>query len=83
MKTFLGAIALFMAYHADGASLDRYKTFLNGTQSARAQFEQKVYDRNGTLTQETRGSFVFQRPGRFRPLQTHGEAGEARRRMAA
>jgi len=66
MKTFLGVIALCIAFCADGASLDRYKAFLNGTQSARAQFEQKVYDRNGKLTQETRGNFVFQRPGRFR-----------------
>ena len=66
MKTFLGVIALLIAFSASGASLERYKTFLNGTQSARAQFEQKVYDRDGKLTQESRGSFVFQRPGRFR-----------------
>src|SRR3954469_16264760 len=66
MKTILGACALLTAFSAGAASLDRYKTFLNGTQSARAQFEQKVYDRNGKMTQETRGSFVFQRPGRFR-----------------
>ena len=66
MRTVLGAFALLFALSAPAASLDRYKTFLNGTQSARAQFEQKVYDRNGTLTQETRGNFVFQRAGRFR-----------------
>ena len=66
MKTFLGAIAFVFALNAGAASLERYKTFLNGTHSARAQFEQKVYDRGGKLTQESRGSFVFQRPGRFR-----------------
>src|SRR5437016_10231169 len=66
MRTLLGAIALLFAFAAGAASLERYKTFLNGTQSARAQFEQKVYDRGGKLTQESRGSFVFQRPGRFR-----------------
>jgi len=66
MRTLLGAIALLLAFSAGAASLERYKSFLNGTQSARAQFEQKVYDRNGKLTQESRGSFVFQRPGRFR-----------------
>ena len=66
MRTLLGAIALLFAFSAGAASLERYKTFLNGTQSARAQFEQKVYDRSGKLTQESRGSFVFQRPGRFR-----------------
>jgi len=66
MRTIVGVIALLTVFSASGASLDRYKTFLNGTQSARAQFEQKVYDRNGKMTQETRGNFVFQRPGRFR-----------------
>ena len=66
MKLTLGAIAFLFALSAGAASLERYKAFLNGTQSARAQFEQKVYDRDGKLTQESRGSFVFQRPGRFR-----------------
>jgi outer membrane lipoprotein carrier protein len=66
MKTLLGVIALLFALSAPAASLERYKTFLNGTQSARAQFEQKVFDRDGKLTQTSRGSFVFQRPGRFR-----------------
>jgi len=66
MKTLLGVIALVFALSAPAASLDRYKTFLNGTQSARAQFEQKVFDRDGKLTQTSRGSLVFQRPGRFR-----------------
>ena len=70
MRALLGAIALAAAFSAAfatrAASLERYKTFLNGTQSARAEFEQKVYDRNGKLAQESRGSFVFKRPGRFR-----------------
>src|SRR5712692_4270869 len=66
MRTFLGAIALLVPFAAGAASLERYKAFLNGTQSARAQFEQKVYDRGGKLVQESRGNFVFQRPGRFR-----------------
>lgn len=66
MRLILGALALLLCIAANAASIERYKTFLNGTQSARAQFEQKVYDRSGKLTQESRGSFVFQRPGRFR-----------------
>src|SRR3954464_14626430 len=66
MRTFLGVIALLIALPAGAASLERYKEFLNGTQSARAAFEQKVFDRNGKLVQETKGNFVFQRPGRFR-----------------
>jgi outer membrane lipoprotein carrier protein len=66
MRKFLGLVAVLIASSVGAASLDRYKEFLNGTQSARAAFEQKVFDRNGKLVQQTRGSFVFQRPGRFR-----------------
>jgi outer membrane lipoprotein carrier protein len=66
MKTLLGILSLLIAFGAGAASLDRYKSFLNGTQSARALFEQKVFDRNGKLVQESKGNFVFQRPGRFR-----------------
>jgi outer membrane lipoprotein carrier protein len=66
MRTLLGAIALSFALTASAGSIERYKAFLDGTQSARAQFEQKVYDRTGKLVQQSHGSFVFQRPGRFR-----------------
>ena len=47
-------------------ALERFKAFVRDTQSARADFEQKVYGREGTLKQESTGSFAFQRPGRFR-----------------
>ena len=57
---------LFLATAANAASTDRYREFLNGTRAARASFEQKVYDRNGKMTQASKGSFVFQRPGKFR-----------------
>jgi outer membrane lipoprotein carrier protein len=61
------ACALALVVSAAGAtSIERYKSFINETQSARAAFEQKVYDRNGKLVQESRGNFVLQRPGRFR-----------------
>jgi outer membrane lipoprotein carrier protein len=48
------------------ASLERFQSFIRGTQSAKADFEQKVYDRNKKLVQESRGSFSFVRPGKFR-----------------
>jgi len=70
MRTLLGLVALliaaFVPFAAGAASIDRYKTFLNGTQSARAAFDQKVFDRSGKPVQESKGNFVFQRPGRFR-----------------
>lgn len=57
---------LFFIPTAHATSLERFKTFVRSTQSARADFEQKVHDRSGRLTQESKGSFVFQRPGLFR-----------------
>ena len=62
MKLVTIALALTICASAGAASIERYKTFLNGTQSARAQFEQKVYDRSGKLVQQSHGSFLFQRP---------------------
>ncbi len=52
------------AAHATG--LEKFAEFLGATQSARAEFEQKVYDRNRKLVQESKGTFLFQRPGKFR-----------------
>ncbi len=61
------ALALLAAcVPAHAGSLERFQAFIRTTQSARADFEQKVYDRNKKLVQESKGSFAFQRPGRFR-----------------
>ena len=60
MTLFLGAS------FADAAGLERFAGFLKSTQSARSEFEQKVYDRNRKLVQESKGTFLFQRPGKFR-----------------
>ena len=63
---FLIFLAMLFASAAQADSIDRFKSFLRTSQSARADFEQKVYGRGGKLTQESKGSFVFLRPGRFR-----------------
>ena len=65
MRFLILWLALLSA-SAQADSLDRFKAFVRNTQSARADFEQKVHDRSGKLTQESKGSFVFQRPGLFR-----------------
>ncbi len=57
---------LFLAAAAQASSLERFQTYVRTTQSARADFEQKVYDRSRKLVQESKGSFSFLRPGRFR-----------------
>jgi len=51
---------------ASASSLERFQSYLRTTQSARGDFEQKVYDKNGKLVQDSRGSFVLLRPNRFR-----------------
>jgi outer membrane lipoprotein carrier protein len=51
---------------AFASSLDRFAQFLSGTQSARGEFEQKVFDKSGKLVQQSRGTLAFQRPGKFR-----------------
>jgi outer membrane lipoprotein carrier protein len=58
--------ALLVAGAAQASGIDRFKAYLRTTQSARAAFEQKVYDRSRRLVQESSGTFVFVRPGRFR-----------------
>jgi outer membrane lipoprotein carrier protein len=59
-------LTAFIPLAGHASSLEHFQSFVSGTQSARAAFEQKVYDKGGKLTQEAKGSFVFQRPGRFR-----------------
>ena len=67
LRLAVALIALAAAVPAaSAASRERFQTFIRGTQSARADFEQKVYDRNKKLVQESRGSFSFVRPGKFR-----------------
>ncbi len=48
------------------SGVERFQAYLRSTQTARADFEQKVYDRDRKLVQQSRGSFAFLRPGRFR-----------------
>ena len=65
MRFWLLTGILFIG-NAEASSLEQFKAFYSGTQSARATFEQTVQDKSGRVVQEAKGSFVFQRPGRFR-----------------
>jgi outer membrane lipoprotein carrier protein len=65
MRFFLLSLVFFVG-SAHANSLERFKTFVRDTKSARAEFVQQVRDRNGKMTQESKGNFVFQRPGLFR-----------------
>ena len=67
MRYFLFAlfsVLFFPDSHA--ASLERFQSYLRTTQAARAEFQQKVYDKSGKVVQESSGHFAFLRPGRFR-----------------
>ena len=67
MKRLLFASCLILFFPAaDAASLERFQSYLRTTQAARADFQQKVYDRTGKVVQDSMGSFSFLRPGRFR-----------------
>ena len=68
IRTVAGALILGGLLHASAAasSLERFSEFLNATQSAKGEFEQKIHDRAGKLVQESRGTLAFSRPGKFR-----------------
>jgi chaperone LolA len=51
---------------ASPAAIARVETLLASTQSLRANFTQEVRDGNGKLLQNAVGTFVLQKPGRFR-----------------
>ena len=61
-----GVFLTLSAGSAAAAATERFAQFMGTTQSARAHFEQKVFDRSGKLTQESHGTLAFSRPGKFR-----------------
>jgi len=67
MKRFLFFVLLILITQtSNAASLERFQSYVRTTQAARGEFAQKVYDKTGKLVQDSRGSFAFLRPGRFR-----------------
>jgi len=62
----LGVVLAFAPPCALGSSLERFSEFITGTLTARGEFEQKIFDSNRRLLQESRGVLAFSRPGKFR-----------------
>jgi len=62
----LGTLLALMPSVATAASLQRFSEFINETLTARGEFEQKIFDHNRKLLQESRGTLAFSRPGKFR-----------------
>jgi outer membrane lipoprotein carrier protein len=62
----LGALLALAVSGAHGSSLERFSDFISQTLTARGEFEQKIFDQNRKLLQESRGVLAFSRPGKFR-----------------
>ncbi len=66
VAVFLGALLAGAGSGAGASSLERFAEFIAKTLTARGQFEQKIFDGNLKLLQESRGALAFSRPGKFR-----------------
>ena len=65
-RFFFALFFLLFLQNSQAASVERFQSYLRTTQAARADFQQKVYDKSGKVVQESSGNFSFLRPGRFR-----------------
>lgn len=59
-------LAALMPGLACATALERLERFMSQTQSAQGEFEQRIYDRNRRLLQQSSGTLAFLRPGKFR-----------------
>ena len=66
MKRLVVVVAMLVALSAHGATIDRLRSFVRDTQTARANFTQTVAGKDGRVTQSANGEFLLERPGKFR-----------------
>jgi len=67
MKYFVSVLMLLaVPLYAQAGAIEKLKTFIATTHSARADFTQEVLDQNGKRIQGASGIMQFQRPGKFR-----------------
>jgi outer membrane lipoprotein carrier protein len=62
----VGAVLGLVPPVVQASSLERFSEFITGTLTARGEFEQKIFDHDRKLLQESRGVLAFSRPGKFR-----------------
>lgn len=65
-RILIATAVLAMPQFVRASSLDRFAEFIATTLTASGEFEQRVFDRNKKLVQESKGTLSFSRPGRFR-----------------
>lgn len=58
-----GLVYSFVAF---ANSIDSLNQFMNSTQTAKGNFEQKITDKSGKVIQQSSGTLAFSRPGKFR-----------------
>ena len=51
---------------AQASGVDRLNQFMTSTVTATGEFEQRVFNRDRQVTQQSRGTLAFARPGKFR-----------------
>ena len=66
LSIFTLVACLGMPGLADAAAIDALREFVRGTRSGKTSFTQVVVGKNGKNSNPASGSFLFQRPGKFR-----------------
>src|SRR5258707_3741766 len=66
MRSLIALGLIFLSGVVSAAAIERFKAFAKSTQTARGSFEQKVSDVDRRVSQVSKGSFAFMRPGKFR-----------------
>jgi outer membrane lipoprotein carrier protein len=66
MKKILMVFLMLVSVNAQAAGLERMKNYFQKTQTAEADFLQKVFDKQGHKTQEVTGRMKLQKPNKFR-----------------
>src|SRR5437899_7734152 len=65
-SAWLAAVVLAVATAAQGTGLEQLHAFLAGAKTGKATFTQQVTAKGRPATQESTGTFAFERPGKFR-----------------
>ena len=66
LSIFTLVACLGMPGLADATAIDALREFVRGTRSGKTSFTQVVVGKNGKNSNPASGSFLFQRPGKFR-----------------
>jgi outer membrane lipoprotein carrier protein len=66
MKKLFVLAFLFITFNLQAAGLERMKDYFQNTQTAEADLQQTVFDKQGHKTQEVTGHMKLQKPSKFR-----------------